>query len=130
MVAGPTGEGPALTEPERDRILRVVLAAAGGRIPVIAATESNGTRTAIARTRTAEAAGAAATLAVTPFYDRPTQEGLSRHFAAIAAAADRRSSSTGSRPAPGPTCCPRPWPASPSCRGSPGSSMPPATSPP
>ncbi|AWB20706.1 4-hydroxy-tetrahydrodipicolinate synthase [Methylobacterium currus] len=89
VVGGPTGEGPTLTEPERDRILRVVLAAAGGRIPVIAATDSNGTRTAIARTRAAEAAGAAATLAVTPFYNRPTQEGLSRHFAAIAAAADR-----------------------------------------
>jgi 4-hydroxy-tetrahydrodipicolinate synthase len=89
VVGGPTGEGPTLTEAERDRILRVVVAAAGGRIPVIAATGSNCTRTAVARTRAAEAAGAAATLAVTPYYNRPTQEGLYRHYAAIAAAAER-----------------------------------------
>lgn len=89
VVGGPTGEGPTLTEAERDRVLRVALEATGGRIPVIAATESNCTRTAVARTRAAEAAGAAATLAVTPFYNRPTQEGLFRHYAAIAAAAER-----------------------------------------
>ncbi|MGF3024791.1 4-hydroxy-tetrahydrodipicolinate synthase [Methylobacterium aquaticum] len=89
VVGGPTAEGPTLTEPERDRILHVALEAAGGRIPVIAATDSPCTRTAIARTRAAEAAGAAATLAVTPFYNRPTQEGLYRHGAAIAAACGR-----------------------------------------
>ncbi len=89
VVGGPTGEGPTLTEAERDRTLRVVLEAAGGRVPVIAATESPCTRTAVARTRAAETAGAAATLAVTPFYNRPTQEGLVRHYAAIAAAAGR-----------------------------------------
>ncbi|KMO42191.1 hypothetical protein VQ03_11620 [Methylobacterium tarhaniae] len=89
VVGGPTAEGPTLTEAERDRALRVALAAAGGRVPVIAATESNCTRTAIARTRAAEAAGADATLAVTPYYNRPTQEGLYRHCAAIAAACDR-----------------------------------------
>lgn len=89
VVGGPTGEGPTLTEAERDRVLRVALAAAGGRIPVIAATESNCTRTAVVRTLAAEAAGADATLAVTPFYNRPTQEGLFRHYAAIAAAAAR-----------------------------------------
>ncbi|WP_133123339.1 dihydrodipicolinate synthase family protein, partial [Methylobacterium frigidaeris] len=89
VIGGPTAEGPTLTEAERDRALRVVLEAAGCRVPVIAATESNCTRTAIARTRAAEAAGAAAALAVTPYYNRPTQEGLYRHFAAIAAASDR-----------------------------------------
>ncbi|MGX7707609.1 4-hydroxy-tetrahydrodipicolinate synthase [Methylobacterium sp. Gmos1] len=89
VVGGPTGEGPTLTEAERDRALRVAVAAAAGRIPVIAATASNCTRRAIARTREAEAAGAAATLAVTPYYNRPTQEGLYRHFAAIAAASGR-----------------------------------------
>ncbi|MGE7417201.1 4-hydroxy-tetrahydrodipicolinate synthase [Methylobacterium tarhaniae] len=89
VVGGPTAEGPTLTEAERDRALRVALAAAGGCVPVIAATESNCTRTAIARTRAAEAAGADATLAVTPYYNRPTQEGLYRHCAAIAAACDR-----------------------------------------
>ncbi|KMO10889.1 4-hydroxy-tetrahydrodipicolinate synthase [Methylobacterium platani] len=88
VVAGPTGEGPALTEAERDRALRVAVEAAEGRVPVIAATGSNCTRTAVARTRAAAAAGAAAGLSVTPYYNRPTQEGLYRHYAAIAAGAD------------------------------------------
>ncbi|TNC12349.1 4-hydroxy-tetrahydrodipicolinate synthase [Methylobacterium terricola] len=86
VVGGATGEGPTLTDPERDRALRVALEAARGRVPVIAATGSNCTRTAIAWTRAAAGAGAAAALAVTPYYNRPTQDGLVRHFAAIAAA--------------------------------------------
>ncbi|SFU41278.1 4-hydroxy-tetrahydrodipicolinate synthase [Methylobacterium sp. 174MFSha1.1] len=89
VVGGPTGEGPTLTEAERDRVVRIAVAAAGGRIPVIVATGANCTRTAIDRTRRAEAGGAAATLAVTPYYNRPTQEGLYRHCAAIAAACGR-----------------------------------------
>ncbi|MFH6786421.1 MULTISPECIES: 4-hydroxy-tetrahydrodipicolinate synthase [Methylobacterium] len=88
VVGGTTGEGPTLTEPERDRALRVALEAAGARVPVIAATGGNCTRTAIARTQAAAAAGAAAALSVTPYYNRPMQEGLIRHYAAIAAAAD------------------------------------------
>ncbi|MET7244615.1 4-hydroxy-tetrahydrodipicolinate synthase [Methylobacterium sp. EM32] len=89
VVGGPTGEGPTLTEAERDRVVRVVVAAAEGRIPVIVASGTNCTRTAIDRTLAAEAAGAAATLAVTSYYSRPTQEGLTRHCAAIAAACGR-----------------------------------------
>ncbi|TGD98038.1 4-hydroxy-tetrahydrodipicolinate synthase [Methylobacterium nonmethylotrophicum] len=86
VVGGPTGEGPTLTEQERDRALRVVLEAAGGRVPVIAAAGSNCTRTAIGLTRAAALAGADAALMVTPSYNRPMQEGLYRHCAAIAGA--------------------------------------------
>ncbi|SEO33178.1 4-hydroxy-tetrahydrodipicolinate synthase [Methylobacterium sp. ap11] len=81
VVAGLTGEGPTLTEPERVRVLRIALEAAAGRVPVIAATGSNCTRTSVARTR-----DAAATLAVTPYYNRPTQDGLYWHYAAIVTA--------------------------------------------
>ncbi|WP_305078709.1 4-hydroxy-tetrahydrodipicolinate synthase [Methylobacterium sp.] len=88
VVAGLTGEGPTLTEPERARVLRIALEAAAGRVPVIAATGSNCTRTSVARTRDAAAAGAAATLAVTPYYNRPTQDGLYWHYAAIVTAVD------------------------------------------
>jgi len=88
VIGGTTGEGPTLAEPERGLALRVALEAAGGRVPVIAATGSHCTRTAIAWTQGAAAAGAAAALSVTPYYNRPMQEGLARHYAAIAAAAD------------------------------------------
>lgn len=86
VVGAATGEGPTLTEPERGLALRVVVEAARGRVPVIADTGSNCTRTAVALTRAAAEAGADAALSVTPSYNRPMQEGLVRHFAAIAAA--------------------------------------------
>ncbi|MDQ0470951.1 dihydrodipicolinate synthase family protein [Labrys wisconsinensis] len=81
------GEGPTLAPHERDRLVRMAVAAAGG-LPVVAATGTNATATTIAATRAARAAGAAAALIVAPFYSRPTQEGLFRHFEAVARAVD------------------------------------------
>jgi 4-hydroxy-tetrahydrodipicolinate synthase len=88
VVGGATGEAPTLTEAERDRALRVVLEAASGRVPVVAGTGTNCTRTSVALARAAAAAGADAALVVAPYYNRPMQEGLVRHFAVIAAATD------------------------------------------
>jgi 4-hydroxy-tetrahydrodipicolinate synthase len=88
VVAGSTGEAPTLTAPEHDRLLRVAVEAAAGRVPVIAGTGTNCTRSSIELTRGAHAAGADAALLVTPYYNKPMQEGLYRHFAAIAGSVD------------------------------------------
>ncbi|MDP4006662.1 4-hydroxy-tetrahydrodipicolinate synthase [Methylobacterium sp. NEAU K] len=84
VVAGTTGEAPTLTATEHDRLLRVAVEAAAGRVPVIAGTGTNCTRSSIELTKAAQAAGADAALVVTPYYNKPMQEGLYRHFAAIA----------------------------------------------
>jgi 4-hydroxy-tetrahydrodipicolinate synthase len=88
VPCGTTGEAPTLTSAERDRLVRITVEVADGRVPVIAGTGTNCTATSIAMTAAAKAAGAHAALIVTPYYNRPTQEGLYRHFEAIAKAVD------------------------------------------
>lgn len=86
VPCGTTGESPTLTAEEHDRVIGAVIARCAGRCPVVAGTGSNSTAEAIRRTRQAAAAGADGALIVAPYYNRPTQEGLYRHYAAIAEA--------------------------------------------
>jgi 4-hydroxy-tetrahydrodipicolinate synthase len=86
VVAGTTGEGPVLTDDERIELFRAVAAAAD--VPVIASTGTNDTAHSVMLTRQAASCGVAAVLAVTPYYNRPSQAGLSAHFRAVAAASD------------------------------------------
>ena len=79
-----TGESTALSEKEDRTVVETVVRVANGRVPVIAGTGSNSTQMAIKYTRMAEEAGADGSLQVAPYYNKPTQEGLYRHFAAIA----------------------------------------------
>lgn len=81
---GTTGESPTLSHEEHDRVIEIVIEQAAGRVPVVAGTGSNSTAEAIRLTRQAKLAGATACLVVVPYYNRPTQEGLYRHFVAIA----------------------------------------------
>jgi 4-hydroxy-tetrahydrodipicolinate synthase len=84
VPCGTTGETPALTEEEDRLVVETVVRVADGRVPVIAGTGSNSTDMAIKYTRMAEKAGADGSLQVAPYYNKPTQEGLFRHFSAIA----------------------------------------------
>ncbi len=84
VVAGSTGEAHMLEHHEFDRLLAFALEHVGGRVPVIAGTGEAGTAKTVALTRRAQALGADAALVVTPYYVRPTQEGLFRHFTAVA----------------------------------------------
>ena len=84
IPCGTTGESPGLTRDEHRRIVEVVIEAARGRIRVVAGTGSNSTAEAIELTKHAERAGAAGALVVNPYYNKPTQEGLYRHFRAVA----------------------------------------------
>jgi 4-hydroxy-tetrahydrodipicolinate synthase len=86
VVAGTTGEGPVLTDEERIELFRAVVGAVD--IPVIASTGTNDTTHSVMLTKEARSSGVAAVLAVTPYYNRPSQAGLSAHFRAIAAATD------------------------------------------
>jgi 4-hydroxy-tetrahydrodipicolinate synthase len=86
VPCGTTGESPTLSHQEHADVIRVVIERSRGRVPVIAATGSNSTREAVTLTRLAEELGADATLQVGPYYNKPTQEGLFNHFAAIAKA--------------------------------------------
>lgn len=88
VPCGTTGESPTLTSAEHDRLLATVIARAGGRRPVMAGSGTNATTETIRRTRSAAAAGAQAALIVAPYYNRPTDEGLFRHYAAVAEAVD------------------------------------------
>jgi 4-hydroxy-tetrahydrodipicolinate synthase len=88
VPCGTTGEAPTLTSAERERLIRIAVEVADRRVPVIAGTGMNCTESSIAMTAEAKAAGADAALVVTPYYNRPTQEGLFRHFEAIARAVD------------------------------------------
>ena len=81
---GTTGESPTLDTPEHLVVIRRTIEIAAGRVPVIAGTGSNSTQEAIHQTQEAERLGADACLLVTPYYNRPTQEGLYRHYRAIA----------------------------------------------
>ena len=88
IPCGTTGESPTLSHTEHKRVVELAIEAAGGRIPVIAGTGSNSTAEAIELTRHAKEAGADAALVVTPYYNKPTQEGLYQHFKAIHDAAE------------------------------------------
>src|SRR3982751_3401205 len=85
---GTTGESPTLDHDEHERVVAFVCEKARGRLKVMAGTGSNATREAIRMTKAAKKAGAHGTLQVGPYYNKPTQEGYFRHFAAIADACD------------------------------------------
>ncbi|WP_428393806.1 4-hydroxy-tetrahydrodipicolinate synthase [Lichenicoccus sp.] len=88
VPTGTTGESATLSHAEHRRVVDLVVAQADGRVPILAGTGSNSTAEAIETTRHARQAGAAGALVVTPYYNKPTQEGLYRHFMAIADAVD------------------------------------------
>lgn len=88
VPCGTTGESPTLSHEEHNRVIELCIEVAKGKIPVIAGTGSNSTEEAIFLTRHAKEAGADAALVVAPYYNKPTQEGLFRHFEAIAKAVD------------------------------------------
>ena len=85
---GTTGESPTLSHEEHERVIAIVIEAASGRVRVMPGTGSNSTSEAIRLTRFAARAGADGALVVAPYYNRPNQEGMYRHFAAIAECAD------------------------------------------
>jgi 4-hydroxy-tetrahydrodipicolinate synthase len=85
---GTTGESPTLDHEEHERVIAAVVEQARGRIKVVPGTGSNSTREAIRLTRFAKRAGADGALMVGPYYNKPTQEGYYRHFAAVAEACD------------------------------------------
>jgi len=86
VPCGTTGESPTLSHAEHRRVTELCIEQAAGRVPVMAGTGSNSTAEAIALSRHAEQAGADAVLVVTPYYNKPTQEGLYRHFKAVSEA--------------------------------------------
>jgi len=86
VPVGTTGESPTLSCGERHHVIELTVKGARGRCQVIAGTGSNSTRDAIAHTKQAEEIGADSALLVAPYYNKPSQEGLFRHFAAIAEA--------------------------------------------
>ncbi len=88
VAVGTTGESATLDEEEHCKVIRQVVEFAAGRIPVIGGTGANSTREAIRLTRCARDAGADAALLVTPYYNKPTQEGLYQHHKAVAEAVD------------------------------------------
>ena len=88
VPCGTNGESATLSSQEHKQVIEVVISAAGGKIPVIAGTGSNNTREAIELTEHAKHAGANGALVISPYYNKPTQEGLYRHFSAIASAVD------------------------------------------
>jgi len=88
VPCGTTGESPTLSHDEHKRVVEIVIQAARGRIPVIAGTGSNSTAEAIDLTVHAKKAGADGALLVSPYYNRPTQQGLYEHFKAVAEAVD------------------------------------------
>ena len=85
---GTTGESPTLSHDEHERVISIVCEQAAGRVKVMAGTGSNSTAEAIRLTRSAKAAGATGALMVTPYYNKPTQEGFYQHYKAVADAVD------------------------------------------
>ena len=83
VPAGTTGESPTLSHREHEKVIELCIQEAKGKIPVIAGTGSNSTTEAISLTEHAEKAGADGALVVTPYYNKPTQEGLYQHYKAI-----------------------------------------------
>jgi 4-hydroxy-tetrahydrodipicolinate synthase len=88
VPCGTTGESPTLEIDEHERVIEICVEAAAGKVPVIAGTGSNKTQTVIALTRHAKTAGAHAALVVTPYYNKPNQDGLYAHFMAVADAVE------------------------------------------
>lgn len=88
VPCGSTGETPTLSEREWRLVIETVIEQAAGRVPVIAGTGTNATSVSIERTRIARELGATAAMIVAPYYNRPQQEGILRHVAAIADAVD------------------------------------------
>ncbi len=88
LVCGTTGESPTLTFEEHDRVVEFAVKHAGGRIKVIAGTGANATHEAVHLTAHAKEVGADGALLVVPYYNKPTQEGLYRHFATVAEEVD------------------------------------------
>jgi 4-hydroxy-tetrahydrodipicolinate synthase len=84
VPVGTTGESPTLSHEEHKAVVEAAIAAAKGRVPVMAGAGSNSTAEAISLAQHAQTAGADAVLVVTPYYNKPTQEGLYRHYKAIA----------------------------------------------
>jgi 4-hydroxy-tetrahydrodipicolinate synthase len=84
VPCGTTGESPTLSHTEHDRVIELTVKHVNGRVPVIGGTGSNSTKEAIRLTKHAEEVGVDAALLVNPYYNKPTQEGLYRHFKAIA----------------------------------------------
>jgi len=85
---GTTGESATLSLEEHERVIQITIQAAAGRVPVMAGTGSNNTEEAIRLSRHAKKAGATGCLLITPYYNRPTQEGLYLHFAKVAGAVE------------------------------------------
>jgi 4-hydroxy-tetrahydrodipicolinate synthase len=88
VAVGTTGESPTLTHQEHKRVVELAVEVAAGRVPVMAGAGSNSTAEAIGLAQHAQNSGADAVLVVTPYYNKPTQEGLFRHFTAIADAVE------------------------------------------
>ena len=88
VPCGTTGESATLTHEEHEKVIEICLDQAKGRVPVLAGAGSNNTAEAIRLTRFAKEAGAQGALLITPYYNKPTQEGLYQHFKAIAHAVD------------------------------------------
>lgn len=88
VPCGTTGESPTLSHEGQHKVTETVIDAAAGRVPVIAGTGSNSTDEALSLTQHAKDAGASAALMVNPYYNKPTQEGLYRHFMTVADAVD------------------------------------------
>ena len=88
VPVGTTGESPTLTHSEHDAVVAACVEAAGGDVPVIAGCGSNSTAEAVRLARSAQAAGARAALVVTPYYNKPNQEGLYHHYRALHEACD------------------------------------------
>ena len=83
VPAGTTGESPTLSHDEHQKVIEICIKESAGKIPVIAGTGSNSTEEAVSLTKHAEKAGADGVLVVTPYYNKPTQEGLYQHYKAI-----------------------------------------------
>ncbi len=83
VPVGTTGESPTLSHDEHKRVTEIVIDQSKGRVPVIAGAGSNDTTHAVEFAQHAEKAGADAVLVVTPYYNKPTQEGMYRHFKAV-----------------------------------------------
>ena len=83
VPAGTTGESPTLSHDEHEKVIEICIKESNGKIPVIAGTGSNSTEEAVALTKHAEQAGADGVLVVTPYYNKPTQEGLYQHYKKI-----------------------------------------------
>ena len=88
VICGTTGESATVSAAETAELLQIAVQRIGGRIPVIAGTGSNSTAEAVERTRAACELGVDGVLVVTPYYNRPSQEGLYRHFSLVADAAN------------------------------------------